>query len=110
MKDLIEKTPGAKASLRGARHLSGARVVAVLFSDYPADPRPRRAAEALAEAGACVEVICLKERDEETQRETFHGVHITRLPLRRRRGGKLSYMLRYGAFILLAGTILAGRT
>jgi glycosyltransferase involved in cell wall biosynthesis len=110
MKDLIEKTPGAKASLRAARHLSGARVVAVLFSDYPADPRPRRAAEALAEAGACVEVICLKEKDEETKRETFHGVHITRLPLRRRRGGKLSYMLRYGAFILLAGAILAGRT
>ncbi|HSZ79039.1 MAG TPA: glycosyltransferase family 4 protein [Chthoniobacterales bacterium] len=110
MKDLIEKTPGAKASIRAATHLSGARVVAVLFSDYPADPRPRRAAEALAEAGACVEVICLKEKDEETQRETFHGVHITRLPLRRRRGGKLSYMLRYGAFILLAGAILAGRT
>jgi glycosyltransferase involved in cell wall biosynthesis len=110
MKDLIEKTPGARASLRAARHLSGARVVAVLFSDYPADPRPRRAAEALAEAGACVEVICLKEKDEETKRETFHGVHITRLPLRRRRGGKLSYMLRYGAFILLAGAILAGRT
>jgi glycosyltransferase involved in cell wall biosynthesis len=110
MKDLIEKIPGAKASLRVAGRLSGARVVAVLFSDYPADPRPRRAAEALAEAGACVEVICLKERDEETQRETFHGVHITRLPLRRRRGGKLSYMLRYGAFILLAGAILAGRT
>jgi glycosyltransferase involved in cell wall biosynthesis len=110
MKDLIEKTPGVKASLRAATHLSGARVVAVLFSDYPADPRPRRAAEALAEAGACVEVICLKEKDEETKRETFHGVHITRLPLRRRRGGKLSYMLRYGAFILLAGAILAGRT
>jgi glycosyltransferase involved in cell wall biosynthesis len=110
MKDLIEKIPGATASLRAAKRLSGARVVAVLFSDYPADPRPRRAAEALAEAGACVEVICLKETDQETQRETFHGVHITRLPLRRRRGGKLSYIWQYGAFILLAGAILAGRT
>jgi glycosyltransferase involved in cell wall biosynthesis len=110
MKDLIEKIPGATASLGAAKRLSGARVVAVLFSDYPSDPRPRRAAEALAEAGACVEVICLKETDDETQRETFHGVQITRLPLRRRRGGKLSYMLQYGAFILLAGAILAGRT
>jgi glycosyltransferase involved in cell wall biosynthesis len=94
------------ASLRFA----GKRVVAAVYSNYPSDPRPRRAAEALVRHGASVEVICLKERDDEPQRETFNGVHITRLPLERRRAGKLSYIYQYGTFILLAGIILAYRT
>jgi glycosyltransferase involved in cell wall biosynthesis len=89
--------------------LVGKRVVAVLYSSYPSDPRPRRAAEALAKEGANVEVICLKETDEEPQHETFGEVNITRVPIKRRRGGKLSYVLQYGSFIFLAGSILTGR-
>jgi glycosyltransferase involved in cell wall biosynthesis len=90
--------------------LKGKRVVAVVFSGYPSDPRPRRAAEALVKEGAAVEVICLKETDEEPRHELFNGVRITRVPLKRRRGGKLSYLLQYGWFILLSGLILAVRT
>src|ERR1700677_1515357 len=93
MKHLREKTPDSTESVAPDRRLSGARVVAVVYSSYPADPRPRRAAEALMEEGANVEVICLKETDDEARRESFNGVQITRVPLRRRRGGKLSYML-----------------
>jgi glycosyltransferase involved in cell wall biosynthesis len=89
--------------------LSGKRVVAVVYSSYPSDPRPRRAAEALVKAGAAVEVVCLKETDEEPRHELFNGVNITRVPLKRRRGGKLAYVLQYGSFILLSGLILAGR-
>jgi glycosyltransferase involved in cell wall biosynthesis len=88
---------------------TGKRVAAVVYSAYPADPRPRRAAEALAKEGASVEVICLSESDQEPRRQFFSGVDITRVPLKRLRGGKFSYVVRYGLFILFAGAILARR-
>lgn len=90
--------------------LAGKRIVGVLYSSYPSDPRPRRAAEALAGEGASVEVICLRETDDQPLHEVFNGVHVTRVPLKRRRAGKMSYMVQYGTFILLAGAILTRRT
>src|ERR1700730_3169675 len=110
MKSLPEDAPGASGSVVETAHLTGKRAATVVFSSYPADPRPRRAAEALAKDGASVEVICLRETDDEPQHETFNGVEITRVPLKRYRGGKLSYVLQYGSFILLSGLILARRT
>ena len=94
----------------GLHRLAGKHVAAVTFSHYPSDPRPRRAAEALAREGSAVEVICLKETDDEPRREVFNGVDITRFPFKRRRGGKLSYIAKYGSFILFAGAVLARRT
>lgn len=91
-------------------HLAGKRIAEVVFSNYPWDPRVRRAAEALAREGANVEVICLIETDDQPRQEVFNGVSITRLPFKRCRGGKLSYLFHYGAFILHAGAILASRT
>jgi glycosyltransferase involved in cell wall biosynthesis len=108
-KDLSDETPPADASAAVTWPLAGKRVGVILYSSYPADPRPRRAAEALIKAGASVEVICLKETDGEARHESFNGAHITRLPLRRLRGGKLSYVRQYASFILLSGVILAGR-
>ncbi len=102
--------PDLVASAAAQLALRRKRAVSVVYSSYPADPRPRRAAEALAGEGVSLEVICLKETDHQPLREIFNGVEITRIPLKRRRGGKLSYMLQYGSFILLAGAILAGRT
>jgi glycosyltransferase involved in cell wall biosynthesis len=90
--------------------LAGKRIVAVLYSSYPSDPRPRRAAEALAREGATVEVICLRETDDQPLHEVFNGVHVIRVPLKRRRAGKMSYLVQYGVFILLAGAILTRRT
>jgi len=90
--------------------LSGKCVVAVVYSVYPSDPRVRRAAEALIKQGANVEVICLKEKDDDPLHESFNGVDITRIPLKRRRGGKLSYVVNYGSFILLAGAMLSRRS
>ena len=89
--------------------LAGKRAVAVVFSNYPADPRPRRAAEALEKEGMHLEVICLKEMDHEPEREIFNGVEITRIPLKRRRGGKLTYIAQYGSFVFLSGAMLAAR-
>ncbi len=103
------ETPDLVTSAATQLKLAGKRTVAVMYSTYPWDPRPRRAAEALASKGASVEVICLKERDEEPQHESFNGVGITRIPLKHRRGGKLSYLIQYGSFILISGAILAFR-
>ncbi len=109
MRVLDDKVEPNIARVDRLLRLTGKRVVTVLYSGYPADPRPRRAAEALVKEGAIVEVICLKETDEEPRRETFNAVDITRIPLKRSRRGKLSYFLQYGIFILFSSLILAGR-
>ena len=44
------------------RRLRGKRAAVLLFSHYPADPRPRRAAEALAAQGVNIDLICLAGR------------------------------------------------
>jgi glycosyltransferase involved in cell wall biosynthesis len=82
----------------------------VVFSYYPEDPRPRRAAEALVDEGMSVEVISLKDRVSSATRETFNGVDILRVPLKRRRGGLLGYVLQYGAFLLASSAIVAARS
>jgi glycosyltransferase involved in cell wall biosynthesis len=99
-----------KRSLEARPCLAGKRIAAVLYSTYPSDPRPRRAAEVLVREGASVQMICLREKDDEPRRETFNGVDVTRVPLKRRRSGKLSYLIQYGIFILLAAAILTRRT
>ena len=92
---------GAELSMeKAARRLRHKRGAVLLFSHYPADPRPRRAAEALVNEGAEIDLICLQERRDEPKRENVNGVNVLRVPLRRRRGGKLSYARQYSAFIL----------
>lgn len=83
------------------------RVCAIVFSYYPADPRPRREAEALIDAGIEVDVVCLRE-DGEAPRETVHGVQVIRVPLQRRRGNKLRYIFEYAIFIVRAFMIVTG--
>lgn len=77
------------------------RVAIVVFSYYPADPRPRREAEALCAAGMSVDVICLKDGPE-AKKEIVNGVKVYRLPLQRKRAGKLRYLWEYAYFIFLA--------
>src|SRR6516165_7574211 len=75
--------------------LCGKRAAMVLFSYYPEDPRPRRAAEALASSGMTVDLICLQEHSGESKHETLNGVAIRRVAIRRRRGGVLGYLYQY---------------
>jgi len=89
--------------------LEGRRVAVVLFSDYPNDPRPRRAAEALRERGMRVEVICVKQDRDAPARLSLNGVDILRLPLRLGRGGKLTYGLQYLGFLAASFLCLAAR-
>jgi len=94
----------------GPRTLRGKRAAMVVFSYYPMDPRPRRAAETLVKEGMRVELICLRESTREPSTEVVNGVDVRRVPLRRRRGGTIGYLTQYAAFLLSCLTILAGRS
>jgi glycosyltransferase involved in cell wall biosynthesis len=82
------------------------RVLMITHSYYLRDPRVRREAEALAEAGYTVDVICLRDQGE-PYRSEVNGVRIYRVPLRRRRGGFLRYLFEYLAFFVLSGLLLS---
>jgi glycosyltransferase involved in cell wall biosynthesis len=108
-KDVDHVVDGPVLQSPGTSILQGKRVVAVSFSSFPGDPRPRRAAETFMSAGMNVEVLCLMDA-ESPRCETWQGIEIERIPFRHQRGSKLSYMLRYSAFILIAFLKLAVRS
>ncbi|HEV2320210.1 MAG TPA: glycosyltransferase, partial [Verrucomicrobiae bacterium] len=79
--------------------LAKANTAVVLYSYYASDPRPRREAEALTRAGSEVDVICLRKDRSEPAYENIQGVNVYRIPLKRRRGGKLTYIFQYAYFL-----------
>ena len=81
--------------------LAGKRMAVVLFSNFPGDPRPRRAAETFALAGMAVEVLCLMDEGSST-RDTFKGIEVERVTIKKLRNSKLWYLVQYGLFILIA--------
>ena len=89
--------------------LRGKRVGMVVFSSYPADPRPRRAAEALLKEGMHLDLICEGD-DSLPKREDLGGLEILRVPITHHRGGKLSYAYQYLTFILMSAGIFAWRS
>jgi glycosyltransferase involved in cell wall biosynthesis len=97
------------ASLK-TRRLRGRNAAVLLFSHYPADPRPRRAAEALAAEGVKIDLICLRDDDGEPARETFGSINVTRVRLKRQRGSKLGYVGQYLTFVLASFFYLASRS
>ncbi|UOY00203.1 glycosyltransferase [Blastococcus sp. PRF04-17] len=66
----------------------------------------RREAEALRDAGFDVDIVCLREPGTPAV-EVDGGVTLHRLPLRRRRGGPLNYVLDYLGFFLAATVTVA---
>ncbi len=93
----------------GRSFLQGKRVAMLLFSFYPSDPRPRRAADALSSEGAIVDLICLRDENA-ARREVLNGINVRRIAIEHRRGGKLAYAWQYLAFILTCAAILSRRT
>jgi len=87
-----------------ARH----SVCMVAFSSYPGDARIRREAEALREAGAPVQVVCLRHDDQPAE-ETIRGVAVRRIPLTRKRGGAFRYILEYLYFFVRSCAIVTAR-
>lgn len=79
--------------------LKSKRAAVLLYSTYPADPRPRRAAEAMVEAGMEVDLFCLAEEDNEPAKEVVGGVNVFRFAMARKRAGKASYFWQYGRFL-----------
>jgi glycosyltransferase involved in cell wall biosynthesis len=92
------------------RRLHGKKVAVLLFSNYPADPRPRRAAEALTREGAIVDLLCMQQNEREPRHENVYGVNVSRVPFRRYRGGKMAYVGQYSAFILISFVYLTIRS
>jgi glycosyltransferase involved in cell wall biosynthesis len=80
------------------------RICIVRHRDY--EPKLRREARALRDAGWTVDVICLAERGHRTI-ENDRGVRILRLPMRRERGGRFRYLLDYAAFFVVTALVLA---
>ena len=77
------------------------RIAMVSFSCYPNDPRVRREAEALAEIGMSVEVICIN-RNGQSKEEKINNVKVYRIDIKRKRGTKFRYLFEYGYFMFLA--------
>ena len=87
--------------------LERVRTGVVLYSYYASDPRPRREAETLKQAGAEVDVICLRKDSSEPAFENVNGVNVFRIPLKRRRSGKLVYIFQYACFLAASFFLLA---
>jgi hypothetical protein len=90
--DLEGRSGGQVLATKKDRRLHGKKVAVLLFSNYPADPRPRRAAEALTREGAIVDLLCMQQNEREPRHENVNGVNVSRVPFRRYRGGKRSPM------------------
>jgi glycosyltransferase involved in cell wall biosynthesis len=92
-----------------ANRLAGKRVGMVVFSSYPFDPRPRRTIEALTQEGMTIDLLCEGEKRLPKQ-ETRGRLEVTRIPIKHRRGGALSYTHQYVSFIAICTAVFAWRT
>ena len=101
------RPPAANSEIIRKKSLLGKRAAVVLYSYYANDPRPRRETEALQCAGMEVDVICLRQDSQEPRYELLNGVHIHRIPLKRRRAGKLTYALQYLSFLASSFLLLS---
>jgi len=100
----------APRALENRWRLRGKRMAVLLFSYYPADPRPLRAAEALVAEGVTIDLFCLQQSPADPRRERINSVNVFRVPLNRQRGGKARYIRQYTAFIASTFVALACRS
>jgi glycosyltransferase involved in cell wall biosynthesis len=87
--------------------LKGKSAAVVLYSYYASDPRPRREAETLGRAGMDVDVICLRQDVAESWHEVINGINVYHVPLKRRRGGKFTYVFLYLSFLVSSFFLLS---
>jgi glycosyltransferase involved in cell wall biosynthesis len=91
------------AQQKGARPL---RIGMMIVSEYEANPRVRRQAEALAARGDEVTVVALDAEDS-PRRETIDGVDVVHTPIRKYRGDSArSYVSLYGGFFAHAAAFM----
>ena len=82
-----------------ASALRGKRAAVLLYSYFPSDTRPYRAAAAMVEAGMEVDLLCLTSNTSEEPNSTHGGVRVHRLPMFHSRGSVFSYLRNYGVFL-----------
>jgi glycosyltransferase involved in cell wall biosynthesis len=107
--DMLGVSVPARDAISDYGQLRGKRVAMVMYSSYPEDPRPRRAIDALRSVGMTVDLICLDQGNSH-KRETADDLSVLRVPMKHRRGGKLTYLLQYGSFILISSLVFAWRS
>src|SRR5436305_853348 len=87
--------------------MASLHVGVITFDWYPYEPRALRLAEAAANAGYEVDVICLRQPHEKGY-AVHNGVHIYRMPMSRSVGRSLPInILHWCWFLLLAGAAVA---
>jgi glycosyltransferase involved in cell wall biosynthesis len=84
------------------------RICIIRHYYYPEDPRSRREAEALADAGHEVDILTLRHAGEPV-REVINGVRVRRLPVEHYRRSIFHYAYEYSAFFILAFLVLTVR-
>ncbi|HEY7356000.1 MAG TPA: glycosyltransferase family 4 protein [Ktedonobacterales bacterium] len=87
--------------------LASSRIGTITYDWYPFHARVRALAEAAADAGYCVDVICPRQ-PHESRCEVYNGVHVYRLPIHRRYDRSLpGTILSWCWFLLLAGLVVS---
>ena len=86
--------------------MSPTRIALVVHADIPHDPRLRRQAEALRDAGYEVDLFGLREPGQAPE-ETWNGIRLLRLPVRRRFTGFAGHLAEYLAFAAVVSVKLA---
>jgi len=81
------------------------RICIVRHNYYPDEAHVRRDAEALAEHGYDVDVVCLRKKGQK-RRESVRGVHVYRLPVEHHRRGILRYIYEYSTVLIMASWTL----
>ncbi|MCK4597891.1 glycosyltransferase, partial [bacterium] len=78
------------------------KICMLAYTYYLSDPRVRREAEALADRGYGVDVLCLHGEGEKP-RQQVNGVRVIRLPQSRYRGHRSwAYVVGYARFFILS--------
>ena len=86
--------------------MASLRVCAISFDWYPFDVLVRRTAEAAADAGYQIDVICLRQPGQKPH-EICNGVCVYRIPMYRSFGRSLPFtILEWLCFLVLAGAMV----
>lgn len=83
------------------------KVCIIVQNYYETDPRVKREASALIEAGYQVDVLALRSKRRPQKEFIEDSVRVTTVPIEKKRAGKINYILEYALFFILAGFKLA---